>query len=147
MAKEPTTATAAAAAPAAPAAPAAAAPVVAEDSGTVGQIMTPELMAQLRKEIKAELSAAGRMDPTFSDPNPAVALDVGMHAMLTAGIARDLKDKPVPEGAVPMFSVVDLRVATESGHMFLFPANTVQHIPKFFVAVCRKAGAAVYEGE
>lgn len=111
----------------------------------VGQTLTPEGLAVLRESLRAELMAEVKADPTFSDPNSAKALDVGLHPSLVADIRQDLKDQPVPEGAVAMFCATDQRVVSDSGHTFLFPKNTVQHIPKAFVALCRKAGCAEVE--
>lgn len=111
----------------------------------VGQTLTAEGLAALREALKAELMAEVVSDPTFSDPNAAKSLDVGLHPSLVADVRRDLKDQPVPEGAVAMFCATDQRVASESGHVFLFPKNTVQHIPAAFVSLCRKAGCAEIE--
>ena len=122
---------AASAAPAAPAAP-----------FEVGQVLTAEGLAALRAEMEAKIRSEVVADPTFSDPNPATTLDVGLHATLMADVRRDLKDVPVPKGAVAMFCATDQRVVSDSGHVFLFPKNTVQHVPEAFVSLCRKAGCA-----
>lgn len=118
----------------APAAPAAAI--------EVGQTLTAEGLAALRAELEAKIRSEVKADPTFSDPNPATTLDVGLHATLMADVRRDLKDEPVPKGAVAMFCATDQRVVSDSGHVFLFPKNTVQHVPEAFVSLCRKAGCA-----
>lgn len=121
-------------------------PAVTADTpeSLVGQVLTPELLAQLRAATAAQLSAQ-KVDPTFSDPNEAVSLDVGLHPMLLASVRQDLKDEPVPAGAVAMYAATDVRVSSETGHVFLFPANTVQFVPEVFVALCKKHGCAVYE--
>lgn len=119
-----------------PAAPASAAPF------EVGQVLTAEGLAALRAEMEAKIRSEVKADPTFSDPNPATSLDVGLHATLMADIRQDLKDVPVPKGAVAMFCATDQRVVSDSGHVFLFPKNTVQHVPEAFVSLCRKAGCA-----
>lgn len=111
----------------------------------VGQTLTAEGLAALRDSLRAELMAEVKADPTFSDPNAAQSLDVGLHPSLAADIRQDLKDQPVPEGAVAMFCATDQRVVSDTGHVFLFPKNTVQHIPQAFVALCRKAGCAEVE--
>lgn len=111
----------------------------------VGQTLTAEGLAALRDSLRAELMAEVKSDPTFSDPNSAKSLDVGLHPSLVADVRQDLKDEPVPEGSVAMFCATDQRVVSESGHTFLFPKNTVQHIPKAFVSLCRKAGCAEVE--
>lgn len=113
----------------------------------VGQTLTAEGLAALRASLAAEIRAEVKADPTFSDPNSAKSLDVGLHPSLVADVRQDLKDQPVPKGAVAMFCATDQRVSTESGHVFLFPANTVQHIPDAFVSVCRKAGCAEVEAK
>lgn len=108
----------------------------------VGQVLTPEGLAAMRAELEAKLASEVKADPTFSDPNAAISLDVGLHATLSAEVRQDLKDVKVPKGAVAMYCAVDQRVTTSSGHVFLFPANTVQHIPEVFAATCRKFGCA-----
>lgn len=108
----------------------------------VGQTLTAEGLAALRAELEAKIRSEVKVDPTFSDPNPATTLDVGLHATLMADVRRDLKDEPVPKGAVAMFCATDQRVVSDSGHVFLFPKNTVQHVPEAFVSLCRKAGCA-----
>lgn len=118
---------------------AAAAPAPAYE---VGQVLTPEGLEAMRVALRAELASQAKADPTFSDPNAAVSLDVGLHSTLRANIAQNLKEVEVPKGAVAMFCATDQRVVTDSGHVFLFPANTVQHVPAAFVTVCRKAGCA-----
>lgn len=113
----------------------------------VGQVLTAEGLAALRAEMEAKIRSEVKADPTFSDPNPATTLDVGLHATLMADVRRDLKDVPVPKGAVAMFCATDQRVVSDSGHVFLFPKNTVQHVPEAFVALCRKAGCAEVAAE
>ena len=108
----------------------------------VGQVLTAEGLAAMRAELEAKLASEIRADPTFSDPNAATKLDVGLHATLRAEVRQDLKDVEVPKGAVAMFCATDQRVVTDSGQVFLFPANTVQHIPAAFAATCRKFGCA-----
>lgn len=108
----------------------------------VGQVLTAEGLAAMRAELEAKLAAEHKADPTFSDPNAATSLDVGLHSTLRADVRQDLKDEPVPKGSVAMFCATDQRVVTDSGHVFLFPANTVQHIPAGFAAICRKFGCA-----
>ena len=118
------------------------APAPAATPFEVGQVLTAEGLAALRAEMEAKIRSEVKVDPTFSDPNPATSLDVGLHATLMADIRQDLKGAPVPKGAVAMFCATDQRVVTESGHVFLFPKNTVQHVPAAFVSICRKAGCA-----
>ena len=113
----------------------------------VGQTLTAEGLAALRASLEAEIRAEVKVDPTFSDPNSAQSLDVGLHPSLVADVRQDLKDVAVPKGAVAMFCATDQRVSTESGHVFLFPAKTVQHIPEAFAAICRKAGCAEVEAK
>lgn len=118
------------------------APVAPTAAIEVGQTLTAEGLAALRAELEAKIRSEVKADPTFSDPNPATTLDVGLHATLMADVRRDLKDEPVPKGAVAMFCATDQRVVSDSGHVFLFPKNTVQHVPEAFVSLCRKAGCA-----
>ena len=118
------------------------APAAPTAATEVGQTLTAEGLAALRAELEAKIRAEVKVDPTFSDPNPATTLDVGLHATLMADVRRDLKDVPVPKGAVAMFCATDQRVVSDSGHVFLFPKNTVQHVPEAFVSLCRKAGCA-----
>lgn len=108
----------------------------------VGQVLTAEGLAAMRAELEAKLASEGKSDPTFSDPNAATKLGDYLHSTLSANVARDLKDVEVPKGSVAMYCAEDQRVTTASGHVFLFPANTVQHIPAAFVATCRKFGCA-----
>lgn len=113
----------------------------------VGNVLTAEGLAALRASLAAEIRSEAKADPTFSDPNAAKSMDVGLHQTLAADVRRDLKDVPVPAGAVAMFCATDQRVVSESGHVFLFPANTVQHVPAAFASLCRKAGCAEVEAK
>lgn len=108
----------------------------------VGQVLTPEGLAAMRAELEAKLASEIKSDPTFSDPNAATKLGEYLHSTLSADIAQDLKGAEVPKGAVAMYCAQDQRVTSESGHVFLFPANTVQHIPAAFVGLCKKFGCA-----
>ena len=109
----------------------------------VGEVLTAEAFAALREQIAKEVRE-DTVGAVFSIPGAKDSLEVGLHEQLKAGVPTDLRDAPVPEGAVAVYCATDVRAVLPSGDTYLFVANVVKHVPKHAVKALRAFGVAEY---
>ena len=110
----------------------------------VGEVLTAEAFAALREQIAKEVRE-DTVGAVFSIPGAKDSLEVGLHEQLKAGVPTDLRDAPVPEGAVAVYCATDVRAVLPSGDTYLFVANVVKHVPKHAVKALRAFGVAEYK--
>ena len=110
----------------------------------VGEVLTAEAFATLREQIAKEVRE-DTVGAVFSIPGAKDSLEVGLHEQLKAGVPTDLRDAPVPDGAVAVYCATDVRAVLPSGDTYLFVANVVKHVPKHAVKALRAFGVAEYK--
>lgn len=110
----------------------------------VGEVLTAEAFAALREQIAKEVKEES-VGSVFSIPGAKDAVDVGLHEQLKAGVPTDLRDLPVPEGAVAVYCATDVRAVLPTGDTFLFVANVVKHVPAGAVKALRAFGVAEFK--
>lgn len=110
----------------------------------VGEVLTAEAFAALRAQIAKEVKEES-VGSVFSIPGAKDAVDVGLHEQLKASVPTDLRDQPVPEGAVAVYCATDVRAVLPTGDTFLFVANVVKHVPAGAVKALRAFGVAEYK--
>ena len=110
----------------------------------VGEVLTAEAFAALREQIAKEVRE-DTVGAVFSIPGAKDSLEVGLHEQLKAGVPTDLRDAPVPDGAVAVYCATDVRAVLPSGDTYLFVANVVKHVPKHAVKALRAFGVAEYK--